>query len=1038
MSTPEPSAEPIRSTLARLRAVASARVASEALAQSALVATCVAGAGAALLAFGPATEPVRIGVIAVIAVSAIVPLVLGALRARRAVRDEALARRIEEALPAFRTDVRAALELGAMPAPASEATAALRRSLVARVGAGLAAQGDALNAALPPARTGAPLLALVGVIGVIAASAWVAPRGYGAGWVHLLRGVPERTDDSTPVHREPLVSTVDITVRPPAYTGLSPRFVPRSTGDVEVLAGSEVSLGALALQPVQSARLVLELEGGATPVALEVVGGRALSARFVATASSAYRIELVREDGERAVDPVPRRITVVPDAAPAIELLHPGASLEVTPEQVIDVEYLAGDDFGLTELSLVWAFAGDEERTHVVPLQGPVGRSFQEHVPFDLAPLSLQPREEVVLWIEGLDNNAVGGPSVGRSRAVSLRVAAPDDRHDEVLALRQALFESLLSRLGDMLPSGLLAWSFDEPRGRVEARLAPRSPLEAADDVRVLVDQHDAWPPVLDTWTELLRAMDADELVEQRDLDLLTESYRNVYDAERALARSLDRAAVGIDARAVPTEALASVATDLSALIDHSERAVLLLEDTIAEHIAGDVQRNLEELGDIRDRLRDLMQQYVDTQDPAVREQIERELRRLEARMQELLSRLAQQMQNLPAEHLNLEGLEPSELGESLEQMGSSMERIRELLDEGDVEGAMAMLEEMAAGLDAMSAALDGPLDAAQPDGLSEFDQQLAELMDQVNELELQQQDIEQATAELEQQMHAERQAEIAEVLERQLDALHEQMGALRRELEQSPRSRLGGETQRMLTESEDAMRRAEERLAQGDVAGAREALEQAQQAASDTSWQLRRDESLMLRDPDGMQQAQGARQVADEARDGMAAIDRELQALQQLAQPRPGAAQQAQLDQLGSQQQGAQERLGQLQQQMGEFGERFPIGEGMDGPLQQAQQGMGQSSQSLQGGQPRPAMQGQQQALEGLREMRRNLQQMAQQQRRSAQSGRPQSQERVEIPGEGEGGRAGFREQVMDASREGTLENYRDAVRRYYESLLQ
>lgn len=1037
MSTPEPAAEPIRSALAHLRAISSARVASEALIQAALAATCAAACGAGVLAFVAATQPVRIGVIGVITIAAITPIAVGFIRARREHRDELLARRIEEALPGFRSDIRAALEFQSMPPAQRATTASLRSSLVRRVGAELARRQPELATVLPPARVVGPSLALVFVAGIAATSAWVAPSGYGSGWVHLLRGIPERTDDGTPVHREPLVSTVDITVVPPAYTGLQPRFVPRSTGDIEVLAGSEVSLGALALQPVEGARLVLEMQDGATPVAMEVVGGRALSARFVATESSAYRIELVGDEGERAVDPVPRRVSVLPDAPPAIDLLQPPASLEVTPEQVVDLEYLARDEFGLTEVSLVWAFAGDEERPHVVPLQGAIGNVFQEHVPFDLAPLALQPREEVVLWIEATDNNLIDGPSIGRSRAISLRVAAPDDRHDDVLAMRQMLFEALLTRLGDMLPSGLLAWEADSAGEQVLARPASRSPIEAADDVALLLTQHEAWPPVLDTWSALLRAMGEDELVVERDLDLLTESYRDVYDAERALARALDRAAVGIDARSIPPQALDEVATSLSSLIDRTERAALLLEDSIAEHIADDVQRNLAELGDIRDRLRDLMQEYADTRDPAVREQIERELRRLEARMRELLERLAQQVQQLPAEHLNLEGLDPSELGESVQQMGSSMDQIREMLDRGDIEGAMRALEEMAGGLDAMAAELEQPLAMAQPEGLSEFDRQLAELMDQVNELELQQQDLEQATAELEQQMHAERQAQIAEQMQERLDALYEQMRGLRADVESSSRERLGGETQRMLSETEDAMQRVEQRLAQGDVAGAREALEQAQQAASDTSWQLRRDESLMLRDAAGMAEAQSARRASDQARDGMSSIDRELQALQELAQPRPGAGQRAQLDQLGAQQQGVQQQLEGLQQQMSEFGQRFPIGESMGEPLEQAREGMGQSSSSLQGGRPRPAMQGQQQALDGLRQMRRNLQQMAQQQRRSGQS-RPGSQERVEIPDEGEGGRAGFRDQVVDAMREGTLDGYRDAVRRYYESLVE
>ncbi|MFT5993878.1 MAG: hypothetical protein ACI82G_002883, partial [Bradymonadia bacterium] len=102
-------------------------------------------------------------------------------------------------------------------------------------------------------------------------------------------------------------------------------------------------------------------------------------------------------------------------------------------------------------------------------------------------------------------------------------------------------------------------------------------------------------------------------------------------------------------------------------------------------------------------------------------------------------------------------------------------------------------------------------------------------------------------------------------------------------------------------------------------------------------------------------------------------------------------------------------------------------------------QPGQGAPPRPRSGQAPRQALQGEQSALQGLQTLRQRMQQMTmqQRQRQSRQEGRNNT-ERVEVPEEGESSRRGYRDQVIEAMRDGSLEAYDEQIREYYETLLR
>jgi hypothetical protein len=208
----------------------------------------------------------------------------------------------------------------------------------------------------------------------------------------------------------------------------------------------------------------------------------------------------------------------------------------------------------------------------------------------------------------------------------------------------------------------------------------------------------------------------------------------------------------------------------------------------------------------------------------------------------------------------------------------------------------------------------------------------------------------------------------------------------------------------------------------------------------SDARWELRRDEALLVRDEVGQRNAERAQRSSLSTEGVVRDVRDELRQLMELAQPEPTGAQRESMEGLGEQQAEIRQRLQQLGQSMNQMGQRFPALEGQLEPtLEEASQSMQRARDELQGSRPRPALQGEASALEAMQQMREQMRQMTQQQRqREQRNGRRNPDEEVELPEDASSTRDGFRRHVIESMREDSLEDYRDEIRRYYESLLE
>lgn len=1023
--------------VAGFRRAAGYRAAREGLAVGVVVAAAVVLALALAADHIPALPLLRLPLRVALLLALFAPPVTASLASRRRFkRDVDVARHLERGDSTLRSDLSSALELRTQPLPAEPVAALLRASLLARVDARAATLEGRVGALAPRrslrgvARAGAAVIAALAVIAVADPEALRAVSS-------IVAGPP--TAEDAPVAAVAIIGALDVRIAPPSYTALSPTRRYGVVGRIEALRGSEIELGGTLLRPVRDSKLVVQAPGRPVlELALDIEAGYA-SARLTASEDATWELLFDLGDGRGWVrDPAPRGVRVLDDRAPDVQLTLPAEEvIEVTPDQVVDLQYTAADDFGLATTAVVWEFFDDAGSARSQPLQQSIGRtSFEEHVPFDLLPLHLQPRDELRVYIEATDADAVSGSKRGVSRAVTLRVASAEDRSDAVLAAKQALFERVLAELGATFGAGLLAVDGDRPDGTLVVATAAPEVLPAS--VRAVRELSQRWPELIGAFQQVIAVMESDPQTVVADLERLRAVAGRFEATARAARGELDKLTDERLAAGVTIERLAPVGARVAELAEHLERAALLLEDQIASLQADSVSRAMEELSAARERLRELLEQYRDERDPATRDAIEREIRRLQQRMDELLARLRDQLDDLPLEHLNADAIEPDALSENIGSARTQMDAIRDAVAAGDIDAALAMLDQLDANVSAMQSELD-PLASAQPQGASEFDEQMAALMESLNDLEAQQREVSDQTQALLDQLTAERAAELREQVESRMRAASERIASAAAALAAAPRDTFSDDVTAPLDAASDSLRRLQSQLDARDAVSAEASATRLWSDLNDLDWQLQREQALRRGEPAARQQATEARGATNDASDAVEEVRAAMRELIDASAPTPTAAQREQARGLGEGQGAAADRLDRLREQAQEMGRRFPeVPDPLEGPLGQVGSAMRGASGSLNQGEPRPALQQQQQALDGLRQLREQMQQLTQQQRQRDQRGGAAPEQHVEVPRDGESDRAELRRRVIESMREGALDDYTGPLREYYEQLLR
>lgn len=826
---------------------------------------------------------------------------------------------------------------------------------------------------------------------------------------------------------EPITGDIELTYRYPAYTGLMPRTVAGTNGEVSAPAGTEVVIKTRSDREVERAELVIN--GQALP--LQVENQRDLSGSFVASKTGHYHFTFY---GKRA-----RPIAVGPDIAvnveadkpPEVSLLTPASELEVDPGDKVALKFEAKDDYGLGELALVFRTPGSQQETRV-PLPREDSRRTQGTHTWDLGTFTVKPGDRITYYIEARDNDAVEGPKRGVSRTQVLRIYSAAEHRRAALAKAEALWGRLVDHLADRLEGSDGAREKDVER-ITAGQAVDASGLQLVGDMRAL----------------------AKELSRERDVPKeLLGALINIADGmSRKISTTMDFRRLYLRTQRLRGEDWGT-GTRLTAAVNdeiaEAEKNVLYLESLLDRQKLEALQEMAKELEGQRRDLARLIEEYKASPSDAARQQILEEINQLRQRIDELMQRMAELRKGIRDEHLNAEAL--SEMMKD-QDVSSALDQVEKLMREGKADEALAKLQELSMQMDEMMESLDKAESEFGGEQYPELAEKFSQFMEDLQQTAREQQEVAEATKALRDQARSQNRERLKERGQQMKEELLRQVEQVQKDYQQLKPEQLNSRAAGPLSEAQSELENLENALEADafDLAAdaAQRAENMAQQLAQMGEHQRKLDE--MFGNPEEVreQSAQLAQRLQRDAR-ALEAVSQKLQSLFPEPGSQLGPQERRQLQQLSERQQQLEERAQGLRQQMEEMQQLAPVfGQESGEQMEEIGQRMGEAAQRMQGQDPGRGYGQQQQALEGLQ---RFQQQMRESQKGRGQGGIPlpmgmgrregngiDPREKVELPDEDAfQAPKEFRKDLLDAMKQGAPERYREQVKRYYEELVK
>jgi hypothetical protein len=860
------------------------------------------------------------------------------------------------------------------------------------------------------------VLALAVAAAALAAAARLAPNVIGRGLGTLVHR-PSLFEGAA-VSAAPIVGDVRITYKYPAYTGLPPRTVEGSTGDVVAVKGTRVTLETHPLRSSRKAALLLGESGEAGELGVKLVKGK-LTAELTLMESGRYRFWLQPLIGRAIREQRSHRLEAEADRPPRVEIHGPADRLELATPRPVEIGFAADDDYGLGAVELVYRVGNDPEQRQLLK-EAHGARTAQGRTLWDPARLGLHAGVRVAYRIEARDKDDVSGPKVGSSRTLYLVIARPQETIDDRLDRQREVMEGLVSDLADRLEL--------RPAARAAAAAAGAGSAAAADPV----DRHARYTSVHENeegHVALLgRLLDED----RRGGSLgkpLRAALSGIADRLGKLLRD-ERQALGAfrgggPARAAVTQAaLGRVDALGDRHVAELERDVLLLDDLIGRQRLEDLAALGRELTDSHRRLEDLLSRYAATKDEALKRQLEREVRELRSRIADLAAKIAslKNRNDVPEEWRNLP---------DTRELAERAKKLDDLLAQGDPAALSKALAELGQDLRSLRQMLDENAEGFGADRFPQENRVISELMKKIGELEGDERSLAGEAQALADKQQAETDKRLRNQLGEWMRKEREKVEALREKLDGvktgDPESALSEEVAR----ARESAKQLGRLLAERDLAEAKEEADRAA-AALDRALEHLEDGGGPRRKKPAVERRAEAAEQATEARGMAQEISEDIRKLlprgEETLSPEERERARAQADR----QSAIGDRTDEVAREAARRLGKMPGLERAESELKGASEQMRQAAGDLRRGEAKRAAAAEQSAAERLAKLRDSLQE-----RQMGSSN--QHRDPVRIPGADDSSAPrAWRQELLDAMKEKAPERFRDDVRRYYEELVR
>ncbi|MGR3311327.1 MAG: DUF4175 family protein [Candidatus Brocadiales bacterium] len=515
-----------------------------------------------------------------------------------------------------------------------------------------------------------------------------------------------------------IIGDITLSYRYPLYTGLKPKTIASSSGDIKALKGSEVTITATCNQPLSSANIVVN-ETSVIPLKIEKE--KTVNGTLTLLEGGEYAFEVIPSDGKKTIDPVRHRIIIEDDNYPEIAINYPKKDLEVNEKDIVTLRYNARDDFGLNTITLVVEHKDRKERKALDTIRQRK-LHFSGSYKWSLSEVKLSSGEKLPYYLEATDNDTISGPKVSRSETRYLYIHSAEKKHKELIKLQEALLKEMVQLLGDDLVKPISA-NYNKHIDNL--LLAQEAIFDRTDHV-------------LNIFAEVLDGMRDDSLANYSIyfvLENMRDKIRELSLKRRTSIKHLlpDETRILINKKVLDT--LQSYQDEE---VVELENDVLLLDELIRKQKLEEIFNASKELTNYQDSISSLLEELEKGYQPETMEKVLNELKAIEKLTRQMLEKVARLSNEIPDEFLNEDALK----GIEQEDIASYLKKMKDALRKGDLESALEAARRLVASMQQMMSIMQDAAtqyaDSAYSDMLNEIDK----LEEQVSELEMQEQEL--------------------------------------------------------------------------------------------------------------------------------------------------------------------------------------------------------------------------------------------------------------------------------------------------------
>jgi len=166
---------------------------------------------------------------------------------------------------------------------------------------------------------------------------------------------PDKSDTHRIAVYDPLVvQALEVVTHYPDYAGIPDRVERPSSGDVQALVGSTVTVRILTSTPLKQGRITWS-DGRTQDMTVDPQVSATATVAFQVVKDADYNYAITDVNDQQARSASPLSVHAIPDAPPTIQVLSPHSPVTTQPIGEVDFQVEAADDFGVEGVDLVYS-----------------------------------------------------------------------------------------------------------------------------------------------------------------------------------------------------------------------------------------------------------------------------------------------------------------------------------------------------------------------------------------------------------------------------------------------------------------------------------------------------------------------------------------------------------------------------------------------------------------------------------------------------------------------------------------------------------